>query len=123
MKFSLSGDNKGFSVSSYAEGEFTVSGQVLTGSHFIWPDSPPIAWDVTDISDLSEDSFSSLKLEDIEAVIIGTGRTLEFPDDKYLSIFYEQSIGVEIMDTPAALRTYNILLSEDRKVMAALIPV
>jgi uncharacterized protein len=53
--------------------------------------------------------------------VIGTGNTLHFPDPRYTAGFLTQGIGVEVMDTHAACRTYNILLSEDRNVVAALL--
>ena len=56
-----------------------------------------------------------------EVVLLGTGAHQQFPDSAILRILYEQRIGVEIMDTSAACRTYNVLVSEGRSVAAALI--
>ena len=56
-----------------------------------------------------------------EIVLIGTGAKLTFPDRALLAPLYKAGIGVEIMDTPAACRTYNILLGEGRGVLAAVI--
>ena len=123
MKLTLSDDSRVYTISAYSENEFTVRGEVLSGSQIIWPGKPPNSWVLTDITRLEQDSFDLIVSEDVETVIIGTGKTLIFPEDHWLEQFYNRSIGVEIMDTPAACRTYNILVSEDRNILAALIPV
>ena len=56
-----------------------------------------------------------------EVLLLGTGRNQVFPDPKILAPAYEAGIGVEIMTTAAACRTYNILIEDGRKVVAALI--
>lgn len=56
-----------------------------------------------------------------EVVLLGTGARQRFPDAQVLRLLYEQRIGVEIMDTSAACRTYNVLVTEGRNVAAALI--
>jgi uncharacterized protein len=54
-------------------------------------------------------------------VLVGTGDALLFPDPASLADLHAARIGVEVMDTRAACRTYNILLGEGRNVVAALI--
>jgi uncharacterized protein len=56
-----------------------------------------------------------------EVVLLGTGPRQQFPDPQVLRMLYEQRIGVEVMDTSAACRTYNVLVAEGRPVAAALI--
>jgi uncharacterized protein len=58
-----------------------------------------------------------------EIVLIGTGKTLQFPDHAVNAILLEQNIGVEIMDTGAACRAYNFLAGEGRLVIAALLRI
>ncbi len=69
---------------------------------------------------LSEDAFARLATLDCVVVIIGTGSRQRFPSPELLRPLIEARMGFEIMDTPAACRTYNILLGENRKVAAAL---
>ena len=123
MKLSLSDESKLFMITAYDEGEFKIKGKVYPGSHIIWPDKPPLPWQLENIEDLNQASFDSIKSENVETIILGTGRKLVFPDDRWLVQFYQQSVGFEIMDTAAACRTYNILVSEGRNILAALIPV
>jgi len=54
-----------------------------------------------------------------EVVLIGTGPTQKFPNPSLFRCLYEARIGVEILDSQAACRTYNILVAEGRKVVAA----
>ena len=56
-----------------------------------------------------------------EVVLLGTGARQHFPDAQVLRILHQQRIGVEVMDTSAACRTYNVLVTEGRSVAAALI--
>ena len=56
-----------------------------------------------------------------EIVLLGTGAQFRFPEPALLAPLYKAGIGVEVMDTPAACRTYNILLGEGRNVVAALL--
>jgi uncharacterized protein len=56
-----------------------------------------------------------------EIVLLGSGNAFRFPPPSLLAPLYEAGIGVEVMDTKAACRTYNILLAEGRRVVAALV--
>jgi len=65
--------------------------------------------------------FDSILQLKPEVVLLGTGQQLRFPSNELRKLFQQQSIGLEIMDTGAACRTYNILLSEGRNVAAAIL--
>jgi uncharacterized protein len=56
-----------------------------------------------------------------DLVLLGTGACLQFPPPRVLAPLVEAGIGHEVMDTAAACRTWNILLSEGRRVLAALV--
>lgn len=70
---------------------------------------------------LSEAAFATLAKLDCVVVLIGTGHRQRFPSPALLRPLIDARMGFEIMDTPAACRTYNILMGENRKVAAALI--
>ena len=55
------------------------------------------------------------------SLLLGTGRKLEFPEPVQSAVLTTRQIGLEIMDTAAACRTFNVLLSEGRSVAAAII--
>jgi len=54
-------------------------------------------------------------------VIFGSGERLRFPKPALLRTLIERRVGFEAMDTAAACRTYNVLVSEGRNVIAALL--
>ena len=56
-----------------------------------------------------------------EIILLGTGNRLRFPSGALLRPFAKAGIGLDVMDLPAACRTYNILAAEGRKVAAALL--
>lgn len=79
------------------------------------------AWPVSRFDALSAEHFQALIEHAPELVIFGSGARLRFPPASVLRPLIEQRIGIEAMDTAAACRTYNVLLSEGRSVVAALL--
>lgn len=65
--------------------------------------------------------FEPLAQLGVELILLGTGQALKFPPPSLLDPLYRANIGIEMMDTPAACRTYNILVADGRKVAAALL--
>ncbi|MFM8576653.1 MAG: Mth938-like domain-containing protein [Limnohabitans sp.] len=82
---------------------------------------PPRAWAPGRFEELLDTHLHELACSGAELVILGTGRRLRFPPAAWLAPFAERRVGLESMDTAAACRTYNILASEGRKVLAALL--
>ena len=78
-------------------------------------------WPIASVTELTADHSAAILDLKPEIVLLGTGRTFTFPDRAKLAPLYGAGLGVEIMDTPAACRTYNILLAEGRNVVAALV--
>ncbi|MBX9716908.1 MAG: Mth938-like domain-containing protein [Burkholderiaceae bacterium] len=79
------------------------------------------AWPVARFEDLQPEHFKALAEHTPELVIFGSGARLRFPPASVLRALIDRRIGVETMDTAAACRTYNVLLSEGRAVLAALL--
>ncbi|NNF17348.1 MAG: Xcc1710-like domain-containing protein [Gammaproteobacteria bacterium] len=80
-----------------------------------------IAWPVTDVQALTDTDWPPLIATEPEIVILGTGHSLVFPEPHQMRPALENSVGIEVMDTRAACRTYNLLVHEGRRVTAALI--
>lgn len=80
-------------------------------------------WSAASFDDLDEDALEPLLRLEPEVVIIGTGKNQSFPHPSLMMMFHKAGIGVEVMSTPAACRTFNILVMEERKVVAGLIPL
>jgi uncharacterized protein len=78
-------------------------------------------WDVSGFESLSEVHFEALAALGPELVIFGSGARLRFPNPRLLKPLMSRRIGLETMDTPAACRTYNVLLAEGRAVVVALL--
>ncbi len=78
-------------------------------------------WPVDRFEALGEDSFEPVIALAPELVIFGSGSRLRFPPPALLKALMARRIGFEVMDTPAACRTYNVLLAEGRSVVAALL--
>lgn len=78
-------------------------------------------WSPANPSKLTDADFEEILSCKPEVIILGTGTQLRFPDNALRGYFLNQGIGFEVMDTGAACRTYNILLSEGRNVAAAIL--
>lgn len=78
-------------------------------------------WPVTAADQLDAGAARELLAWEPEVVIVGTGSRLEFPGGEFAAALMRSGVGIEAMDNRAACRTYNVLVSEGRKVLAALI--
>ncbi len=78
-------------------------------------------WPVTGATTLRPRDWDDVLALEPEVVQFGSGPRIEFPGGEALAPLLERGIGVEVMDTPAACRTYNLLLTEGRRVVAALL--
>ena len=78
-------------------------------------------WTAADFASLALKDFQLLADLDVEIVLVGTGTTFRFPSPELLQPFMRVHRGFEMMDTHAACRTYNVLLSEGRNAAAALV--
>lgn len=77
-------------------------------------------WPATPVAELDEGHFESVLEAVPEIVLIGTGPTNIFPPRELTFAFARKGIGLEVMDTAAAARTFNVLANEGRKVAAVL---
>ncbi|RZL09398.1 MAG: hypothetical protein EOP40_09995 [Rubrivivax sp.] len=101
--------------------DVSVNGQVYTTSMVVPGDAPLEPWPAGSVADLTEAHFEQLVRFKPELVIFGSGPTLRFVHPSLQRPLIEAGIGIETMDTPAACRTYNILMAEGRRVLAALL--
>jgi len=80
-----------------------------------------VAWDAPTFESLTVEHFARVAALAPELVVFGSGARLRFPSPALLRPLIDAAIGFETMDTAAACRTYNVLLSEGRTVVAALL--
>jgi uncharacterized protein len=118
----IKGDRK--IINSYGAGRFVVSGKEYADSIILsplaldtWNIDSPFVWNETAIEQLINAA------KDAEVVLVGTGKNMLPMPSKSRNLFREKKISLDVMDTGAACRTYNVLLSEERRVIAALIVV
>lgn len=129
MKITLEADQGNYSIHSYAAGQICVSAhpsvpkETLTCSCVILPDYILRDWPPQRFSDLRAEHFALLLELKPEIVVLGSGDRLRFPAPALTAQLFEQRIGVEVMNTGAACRTYNILMGEGRRVAAALLMI
>ena len=109
-------------IRGYGDGVITIGNQQFARSLILTRDSLMADWQPQHVAELLHDDFVPI-LEIRPAVsALGTRKALTFPSPALTARLLQLGIGVEIMDTAAACRTYNILLSEQRNVVAALLP-
>lgn len=78
-------------------------------------------WRPQSLADLQATDWEPVIALKPKLVLLGTGSQLQFPASSILAPLIENKIGFEVMDTPAACRTFSILMAEDREVVAALL--
>ena len=108
-------------VRAYTSRDITVQNQVMGTSFVLAPTQIVQDWRPRTVVELEIQDFDVVLELEPEIILLGTGEMLEFPDRKIMSNMLEHGIGFEVMDTGAACRTYNILVQEDRAVVAALL--
>lgn len=108
-------------VRSYAPGELRVGDLVLSRSCVLSAERIVTDWRPQSLASVTASDLEILFELNPEVIVIGTGPQQRFPDTQLLAAILERGIGCEVMDTGAACRTYNVLASEDRRVVAALL--
>jgi len=121
MRFAEDINDAQFMIRAYGPGQVTVNKDVLTQSLVISPEHLIRDWPPQSLAELTQDHLDAALTHKPEILIIGTGALMRFPHPSLIAKIQAQGIGVEVMDTAAACRTYNILVSEQRRVTAALI--
>lgn len=110
-----------YQIKAYEPGRIQVNEQVYTQSIIVSPLVLITDWKPQIISELAEEHLGIIFELQPAILLIGTGSKIHFPPIDIYGDLINHGIGVEIMDTSAACRTYNVLTAEDRNVVAALI--
>lgn len=111
-------------IDAYGNGGFRFAQASHRGSLLIVA-SGMYAWKPVEMDDISPSSFARAfeEADGLDFLLFGTGTMRIVPDKAVTKAFIKAGIGLEIMDTGAACRTYNVLLGEGRAVAAALFAV
>lgn len=104
-------------IDSYGPGFFRIGGKVLRGPVLITP------WDAGAWGGLEDTAAPLAYAGRIDVLFVGMGAEIAHAPADFRAAIEAADIGVEVMNSPAACRTYNVLLSEGRRIAAALLPV
>jgi uncharacterized protein len=108
-------------VRSYAPGEVRVGDTVLRRSCLISAERLVEDWRPQTLDELTEADLEPVLALQPEIVVLGCGPRQRFPEPRLLAAVMARGIGCEVMETGAACRTYNVLVSEARRAVAALL--
>lgn len=120
MKFSQDIINSLYRITAHEPSRIRVNDLWLKQAFIVTPRQLIEDWDAPNAANLSEHACSTLIRTNPEVLILGTGQKQQFPSIDIMKTFAQHQIGLEVMDSAAACRTFNILLSEDRHVVAGI---
>lgn len=123
MKLSLDDNSSHNLIRAYTQGRLTVNEETITASVILTPDAVVHDWPPQHFEDLCVEHIECITQLQPEIILLGTGAGLRFPSAEMMHHALRKHIGIEVMDTAAACRTYNILCMEGRKVAAALLMI
>ena len=121
MQISREEGNVSNAITAYAAGEIRMRDRVFRASLIATRETVIEEWNPAAVEALGIGDFTRLLELAPDVVILGTGPKQRMPPPQLFAAFAARRIGLEVMDTGAACRTYNLLLSEFREVALALI--
>lgn len=120
MKFTLDARSDVNLIRGYASGAVRVGDRTLSRHCIVAPDALVADWDAPSAAELSTAHLAPVFDLSPEIVLLGTGDAQRFPSARVREAFTSRGIALESMDLGAACRTYNILVQEERRVVALL---
>ena len=123
MKLQLENTSGLNTFTAYGEDYVSVNGIRHHCNLVVLPDRLLPNWTQATFATLSVADIELLAALDSEVVLLGTGQQLRFPSPELMRPLQRAQKGIEVMDVPAACRTYNILIGEGRKVAVGLLLV
>ena len=120
MKFHLA-TTTGNIVTGLGPGWVRIGATEYRENLVLTPETIATGWAAGGFEALAEGDFADLLSHKPEVVLFGAGPTIRFPHARLTRALTDARIGFDVMDTPAACRTFNILAAEGRSVVAALL--
>lgn len=108
-------------VTAYGPGFIEINAVRHAGHVIVTPSTPVTAWRVAQFDALNAADLEALLAHEPELVLLGTGARQRLLHPRIGAALMNARVGLEVMSTPAACRTYNILMAEGRRVLAALL--
>ena len=112
-----------YHIHSYQNGVITINKEQYKNSLIVSPTKLIADWPPGCFSDLAAQHIQQIISLQPEIIILGTGSQLHFPNPDLIEDIFKYDIGFEVMDTGAACRCYNLLVSEARSVAAGLLMI
>jgi uncharacterized protein len=104
----------------HGNGYVAINGQKFTQSVVVMANEVRTDWIASAFDALTAEHFDYFVALEPEVLLFGTGAKQHFAHPQLYRNLLAAGIGIEFMNTPAACRTYNFLVAEDRKVVAAI---
>ena len=122
MRLALDSDSRINLVRRYGGGQILIGEQLITRPCIVSPERLVLDWEVGSFAELSQTQLEPLFAFGAEIVLIGSGESHPYPSAPLRALLRAHGSALEYMNLGAACRTYNILASEQRVVVAALFP-
>ena len=120
MKFTLESSSRVNLVRAYSRAELQIGEAHVRSSCIVSADRLITDWPPARLDALRPEHLQAIFDLEPEVVLLGTGERQCFPPAEIRAAFAARRVGLEVMDLGAACRTYNILVQEERHVVAAL---
>ena len=121
MKLHVTTTQQYQTVTGYDDDWIEINAIRFDYSLIVLPEVAPMVWPVKSFEALEASDLEAIAAHSPDLLILGTGATQRFAHPRLINGLLTRGIGVECMDNQAACRTYNILMTEGRKVALALI--
>ena len=120
MELTLQTNKSGVFIKNYENHKIYIDDKVFE-NNIIITSSNIIKWDIRDLKTSTHENYEELLIAKPEIIIIGTGTELIIPNTQLIHQIHKRNIGIEFMITESACKTYNLLVSENRKIVAGLL--
>jgi uncharacterized protein len=120
MRFTQDSSSATNVIRAYSPGELRINDDTYRETVMVSGSAIVTLSDVRDVDDLPRFDVSQVLALGPEVVLLGTGPAQVFPAAAFRTKFLRAGIGFEVMDTGAACRTFNVLVAEQRRVVALL---
>lgn len=121
MELHLDTGDAHYQIKAYGSDFVQINQKKIFNSLVVSPHQLIDPWPPQKINDLNPAHLKVILELNPKIVLLGSGENLAFPHPQLLEVFYQKKIGIEVMNNGAACRTYTVLMSEGRKVAAALL--
>jgi len=120
MQINMETDAEVNLIKAYEPGTIRINEEIFNANVIVANDEIISRWNTPTVAALSMEDFQKMAALEPMIILLGTGESQRFPDPALLTPLIERQIGLETMTTRNACHTYNVLVHEGRRVVAAL---